>query len=202
MTEVLDFTGHDADVSSVALTANCPVCHESLQLTEHGAFNSWVCPAGHGLAATLSELYERAQEDEIHVLWKLARAATPGPDARLCPMGGEPMVTVSVPTDADEVDEGQPGDGPTTAEVPVDVCTRDEVIWFDAGELDELPADLLDAQPTEQQEAALADIRKTFGEGLVEGAGPDPASVTERIAARVARSGRAFGLLTPRTPTH
>ncbi len=45
----------------MALTANCPTCNASLQLTPHGSFDSWICPAGHGLAATLSELYEEAR---------------------------------------------------------------------------------------------------------------------------------------------
>ena len=173
----------------MALTANCPTCNAQLQLTNHDTFDSWVCPAGHGLAATLSELYERAQEDEIHRLWALARAAAKSGAAggRPCPMCQRAMVSVAVPTDGDEAEEGAPGDTPDGAEVPVDVCVADEVVWFDAGELEALPADLPDAQPTAAQEAALADIRKQFG---------------DEIEAAIGARTRSFGLFAPRTPTH
>ena len=59
----------------VSLNVPCPICRAALELTPHGEFDSWICPAGHGRAATLSELYERAQEDEIHRLWALAKAS-------------------------------------------------------------------------------------------------------------------------------
>jgi Zn-finger nucleic acid-binding protein len=188
----------------VALTANCPTCNAELKLTNHDTFDSWVCPAGHGLAATLSELYERAQEDEIHRLWALARAATgSGPAAgRACPMCQRAMVSITVPTDSDEAEEGQPGDTADGAEVPVEVCVVDEVVWFEAGELEQLPRDLPDPQPTAEQEAALADIRRQFGEQIAAALADDPQSITEHITSRLSRSSRAVGLLAPRTPTH
>ena len=75
-------------------------------------------------------------------------------------MCAKPMVSVTVASDSDEVDQGQPGDGSDVGELPVDVCVDDQVIWFDVAELETLPADLPDAKPTAEQEAALADIRE------------------------------------------
>jgi hypothetical protein len=184
----------------VAPTANCPICRASLTLTPAGSFDSWICPAGHGLAATLSEFYEEAQEDEARRLWALARAGTaPASGPRPCPMCVRPMVAIVVPTDADEALEGEPGDMPDTGEVPVDVCTTDQVIWFDVAELDAFPDDLPDAQPTPEQEAALADIRRTFGEAIVASMEADE-DLAERLIHRMGRSSRAFRRLAERTP--
>lgn len=151
------------------------------------------------MAATLSELYERAQEDEIHRLWALARS-TPAPAdpalGRACPMCGRTMVSVTVGTDADEVDEGRTGDGPDIGEVPVDVCVADQVVWFDVAELELLPADLPDPQPTAEQEAALADITRQFGDELV---ASESARVgfTTRLLRRLHLSPAAAGAVNP-----
>ena len=63
-------------------------------------------------------------------------------------MCGRPTVTVVVPTDADEApDERQPGrPRPTTGTGDGRTCAVvDEVIWFEEGEVEALPADLPDA---------------------------------------------------------
>ena len=179
---------------AMSATASCPTCQSELQRTAHGEFNSWVCPSGHGLAATLSETYEVAQEDELHRLWELTRAAkaagTTG--TRACPMCTRPMVAVTVPYDDDEADEGQPGDTPDQGEVPVDVCETDQVIWFDTAELDQLPKDLPDLEPTAQEQAALAKIRSDFGDQVMEAAdGREDA--LDRLSDRILYSRRAFG---------
>lgn len=178
---------------------NCPTCRAALQLTKHDTFDSWICPNGHGLAATLSELYERAQEDEIHGLWAQAKAAWQAAEpleGRACPMCERIMVSITVGTDADEVDEGQPGDGPDTGEVPVDVCVVDQVIWFDVSELELLPEDVPDPQPTPEQEAAVADIARQFGDELV---AADAARVgfTTRMLRRLHLSPAAAGAVNP-----
>jgi len=183
----------------VAPSVNCPTCRAALQLTHHDTFDSWICPNGHGLAATLSELYERAQEDEIHQLWTLAKAAWVAAEpttGRACPMCERLMVSITVGTDADEVDEGQPGDGPDAGEVPVDVCVVDQVIWFDVAELELLPADLPDPQPTAEQEAAVAAIARQFGDEIA-AAGEERTGFTARLASRLHRSPAAAAAVNP-----
>lgn len=179
----------------MAPSATCPTCSASLVLTNHETFDSWVCPAGHGLAATLSEVYERAQEDEIHRLWDLAKAQSSAGAAagRACPMCARPMVSISVPYDADEVPEGTEGDAPDAGQVPVDVCVADQVVWFDVAELDALPADAADPEPTAEEEAALATIRMDFGESLV-AAETSREGFTDRVAERIRWSPKVFHL--------
>lgn len=175
-------------------TASCPTCQSELQRTTHGEFDSWVCRAGHGLAATLSETYEVAQEDELHRLWQLARQADAAgaTSERACPMCAKPMVKVTAPYDSDEALEGEPGDTPDTGEVPVEVCERDQVIWFDAGELDQLPKDLPDPQPSQQELDAVAKIRADFGEQLMDAA-DGREGIADRITDRMLYSRGAFG---------
>jgi len=76
------------------------------------------------------------------------------------------MVTVTVGVDADEIAEGDPGDQPDTAQVTLDVCRNDELIWFDPGELDELPQDLENPKPSADEQAKIDQIVTTFGESV------------------------------------
>lgn len=46
----------------------CPQCGAELKLGASGRLDAWACPAGHGVGFTLSEAYERVQEDEISSL--------------------------------------------------------------------------------------------------------------------------------------
>lgn len=183
----------------MAPSVNCPTCRAALQLTNHDTFDSWICPNGHGLAATLSELYERAQEDEIHDLWKLAKASWVAEEpttGRACPMCERIMVSITVGTDADEIDEGQPGDGPATGEVPVDVCVVDQVIWFDVAELELLPEDLPDPQPTAEQEAAVQDIARKFANDVI-AAQEAHVGFTDRLFRRLSLSPKAAAAVNP-----
>ena len=50
-----------------------------LQLGSSGTLDHWSCPAGDGLAMTLSESYERLQEDGNAEMWQKGGAAGPGP---------------------------------------------------------------------------------------------------------------------------
>ena len=168
----------------MAPSATCPICSSPLALTADGSFDAWVCPEGHGLAATLSEAYERAQEDDLQALWAVARGASRPVSGRACPMCSVPMVRADAPFDDDEVPEGQPGDAPTRGTVPVDVCLADQVVWFDAGELEQLPADLPDVPPTAEQQAAIDGIARSFGEALVAADASRP-GLADRILARV-----------------
>ena len=166
---------------------SCPSCGGDLTLTHSGSLDTWVCPAGHGLAMTLTESDGRLQEDEISSLWQRARAAVPTGAGRPSPTTGTPMVSIEVPYDDDEAVDGAPGDGPDRGSVWLDVDVSDQVIWFDASELESLPEDLADPEPSPESIAALAKIRETFGTALVDAAATrDDADVAERIYRRIA----------------
>ena len=165
---------------------HCPTCGTELQLGSSGSLDHWSCTSGHGLAMTLSESYERLQEDEIALLWQRARAGTAGPLPS--PFDGRPMVRVEMAFDDDEVPEGEPGDGADTGTVVVDVDVENQFIWFDADELDELPTDLEDAPPTPEQLAAEAEITARFGAGIEAAAEErEGHELSERLYRRVAR---------------
>ncbi len=171
-----------------AVTApSCPICATELQLGSHGTLDHWSCAAGHGLAMTLTESYERLQEDEIALLWQTARRAPAGPLPS--PFDGRPMVRFSFGYDDDEVPEGEPGDGPDLGTVEVDVDLENQFIWFDAGELDVLPEDLPDAPPSPEELAKVAEIRERFSAELGDAlAARDDGELTERFYHRVARN--------------
>ena len=185
----------DADLSraTAAVTVpRCPDCAADLVLggdpsvNGPGWFDHWSCPAGHGLAMTLSESYERLQSDEIGQIWSRARAAAPG--SRPSPFTGTPMAQVTIGADADEAPEGDAGDGATTATVVVDVDVDNQFIWLDAGELDEFPEDLPDAPVPAEVLATEHEIVARFGQAY-EDAVEDRESreLTERLYRRVAR---------------
>lgn len=173
---------------------HCPVCGVELQLGSSGRLDRWSCTAGHGLAMTLSESYERLQEDEIGRLWQLARDAAPGPLAS--PFDGMPMRRFALPYDDDETPEGEPGDGSDLGTVEIDVDVANQFIWFDAGELDELPVDLPDAEPSPEELAKVAEIAGQFGDGIEAAAHDrDADDLSERLYRRVARHPGALDTL-------
>jgi Zn-finger nucleic acid-binding protein len=172
----------------------CPVCGVELQLGSSGSLDRWSCTAGHGLAMTLSETYEALQEDEIGRLWALAREAAPGPLPS--PFDGTPMKRFVLPYDDDEVPEGEPGDGPDVGSVEIDVDVANQFVWFDAGELEELPVDLPDPEPSAAELEKVAEIAAQFGAGVEEAARRrDAGDVTERFYRRVARNPGALSTL-------
>jgi uncharacterized Zn finger protein (UPF0148 family) len=166
----------------------CPSCGIALVLTHQGTFDTWVCPTGHGLAVTVTEAYERLEEDEISQLWRKARAATPTGSARPSPTTGKPMVSIEVSWDADEVPEGEAGDGPDEGSVWLDVDVDDEVIWFDSAELDSFPQDRPDAPPTQAELDAVEKIRQSFGQSIVDDEhARESRGLTECIYQRIGR---------------
>jgi len=173
---------------------HCPLCGVQLELGSSGELDRWSCPAGHGLAMTLSETYERMQEDEIGLLWKLARDAAPGPLGS--PFDKTPMKRVVLPYDDDELPEGEPGDGPNTGSVHLDVDVANQFVWFDAGELDELPHDLPDPEPSAEELARIDQIVDQFSADI-EGAARarEASTVTGRLYRRVARDPEALRTL-------
>jgi Zn-finger nucleic acid-binding protein len=169
----------------------CPHCREELQLgcwqlRDDAPLDCWACPGAHGVALTMAESYEQMQEDELARLWELARAGAPGPLPG--PFGGPPMVRILLPYDDDEAKEGEEGDTEDVGAVELDVDLDNQFIWFDAGELEQLPADLADPEPTAAENAAVDQITRQFSEDY--GAALDARDdheISERIYQRIAR---------------
>lgn len=164
----------------------CPVCGASLVLGSSGQIDSWSCPDGHGLAMTLSEAHVALQDDEVGELWQLARASqATGRPSPFPPHA--PMARISLPYDEDEAGEGEQGDGPELGTVELDVDVEQQFIWFDPGELDELPADLPDAPPSAEEQARLAQVRDQFASDLGEALDArDDGELSERVYRHVA----------------
>ena len=165
---------------------HCPHCGRELALGSSGTVDHWSCPELHGLAMTLSESHGRLQPDEISKLWQSARTGDAGPLPS--PFDGRPMVRVQLTFDDDELAEGADGDTPDRGTVELDVDIENQFIWFDTGELEELPADREDAPPSPEEEAALARISRQFsrdiGEALEE---RDDDEWSERVYQHIAR---------------
>ncbi len=137
-------------------TPACPTCGAELRLDRDGVLDAWLCPEGHGKGFTLTEAYQRIDDDEVRAIWQQARAASPG--TRACPLCGDTMVNMTVaPTVG--------GD----ATLPLDVCLRDELLWFDAGELDSFPVASHDDTTTDADDARIAQITRQFGVELTAG---------------------------------
>jgi Zn-finger nucleic acid-binding protein len=160
-------------VSSELPAPRCPQCGAELKLGTSGQLDAWSCPVGHGLGFTLSEAYERLEDDEIAKIWHASEQAAPGKYA--CPMCSRPMVNVTVNVGGD----GSPQES-------LDVCRDDEFIWFDPGELDELPQGAPAAQPSADELQKIDQIRKTFDHDLDEAdAAEESSGVMNRFASHV-----------------
>ena len=73
--------------------------------------------------------------------------------------------------------------------VRIDVCVRDEVLWFDAGELDVVPAHVDTPQPTADEAARLDQVVEEFGDALDAGwDAEERATLTGRLSARLLAS--------------
>jgi Zn-finger nucleic acid-binding protein len=167
-------------VSSEFPAPKCPQCGAELKLGPSGKLDAWSCPAGHGLGFTLSEAYERLEDDEIHKIWKASEQAAPGKYA--CPMCAQPMANVTVAVGGD----GSPQES-------LDVCREDEFIWFDPGELDEFPQHTPAPAPTADEQQKIDQIRKTFDHDLDEAAAEEEShGVMNRFANHVVSSHPGF----------
>jgi Zn-finger nucleic acid-binding protein len=144
----------------------CPRCKAELKLGASGKLDAWTCPNGHGVGFTISEAYERLQEDEIQGIWEAAKTASEG--KHICPMCDRRMVEVTIGVDPDEAAGGEAGDQPDTSQVTLEVCREDQFIWFDPGELEQMPEDLPDPEPSAAELAKLEQIRKSYAKDLDE----------------------------------
>jgi len=166
----------------------CPQCGAELKLGARGRLDAWACPEGHGIGLTLSEAHERAQEDELSRIWEAAKTASPGKHA--CPMCDQAMANVTIGVDADEDPEGRSGDAADTLQVTLDVCRDDQFIWFDPGELDELPEDLPEPKPTSAEVVQIDRITTAYEREL--DAAYEDDSLLGRFADRVSKRHPGF----------
>ena len=127
----------------------------------------------------MSEAYGRVQEDEIARLWQASVSAPQGTSP--CAWCGAPMVRVTVGVDPDEAREGEPGDGPDTARLTVDVCRDDQFFWFDPGELDQLPNDLPDPPPSAEEQKEIDEILAEYDRALAEAADRGDGGLLDRL---------------------
>jgi Zn-finger nucleic acid-binding protein len=166
-------------VSSEIPAPKCPQCGAELRLAASGRLDAWSCPAGHGVGLTVSEAYERLQDDEVHAIWQATRDAEAG--SRTCPMCSQPMVAVTLAVG-----------GPGSPEETLDVCREDELIWFDAGELDEFPPHS-DTPLSADEQRKIEQIRATFDHELDEAlAEEDSEGTMNRFANHVVRKHPGF----------
>ena len=174
----------------------CPICAGQLAHRVVGELDTWECAAGHGLAITTSEAAHRVQDDEMALI--MGHASDPSmwvASSRRCPTCEAAMRTVTVGVDRDEILEGQPGDGPDEFTEKVEVCRTCLFVWFDAGELDQMPLDLPNPQfvATPEQAKVLASIKADAGQVIDESfAEADRRDVSERLYRRILRT-RLFG---------
>ncbi len=166
----------------------CPRCGAELKLGASGRLDAWACLAGHGVGLTLSEVHERAQEDELSRLWEAAQTAASGGHA--CPMCDRAMVTVTIGVDSDELVDRRVEDTPEASRVSLEVCRDDQFIWFDPGELDELPEDLPDAQPSAAEVVQIDRITTAYEREL--DAAYEDDSLLGRFADRVSKRHPGF----------
>ncbi len=175
----------------MAAAPRCPQCREELELVANGRLDFWACPRHHGLGFTLSEAYERLEDDEISKIWHGSETAAPG--SRTCPMCDRPMLAVTIGVDDDEAAEGEPGDHTDSLQVSLDVCREDELIWFDPGELDQLPLDRANPKPSAQEQRSIDLIVKAYDHDLVEALEAESSrGVADRLADRIARHHPGF----------
>ena len=102
----------------------CPSCRSRLVSTQLKQGVTWVCPTCAGRAVTLSLLRRLVSRDFLNRLWQSARYGH-GVGQRPCPSCVRAMTEVS---------------GSSASGAPkLDVCTRCQIVWFDAGELERTP---------------------------------------------------------------
>jgi Zn-finger nucleic acid-binding protein len=102
----------------------CPACRTPLHIDRDGRGAIWVCPKCKGAAANLAVLRKRLKAGLVADFWRRMVVAG-APSYRPCPVCRDTMHAFEVSLDGHEI--------------PLDLCKKCQVIWFDGGELEAAP---------------------------------------------------------------
>ena len=119
----------------------CPNCRNGLtaERTPHGI--AYVCRHCRGRAMALPVLRNAgADRETLKRLWFEARSGSNRLSVRPCPHCNRPMTLVYAPTGKEPV--------------PLDVCPRCQIVWFDPSEYEALPRSAAEARPRQIQPSA------------------------------------------------
>lgn len=152
------------DEKLVDLKNQCPQCRTDLQKVTKGDFDTWECPAGHGIGLTLTEAWGHLQDDEIHSIWAATKVASEK-SALKSPAIGMPMVAITVVFDDDEVEGNQ---GPGAHPVTLDVAPDEQFLWFHVEDKESAALDLPNPEPSPEELAKIEQIRQQFGASILE----------------------------------
>ncbi len=102
---------------------SCPKCMIPMDTVRSQSGVFWRCPSCMGRSATIAFLRKSVPDSAVNEVWQAARFGD-FPSGRVCPACTNRMVEV-------------PANG---QKLNIDVCTRCQFVWFDAGERELLPA--------------------------------------------------------------
>lgn len=125
------------------IAMRCPHCRQSLVRSSEPPFVLWTCRICGGCAATMAVLRKGVRHDAIQRAW--ARTMGAKRNARL-PCPGCSMTMYRVPTEGPEID----------------LCRSCQMIWFDAGELEEMPHRSADEISAERKAESWARERREW----------------------------------------
>jgi len=114
----------------------CPVCGAALNRTSAAGGLVWICPTCNGRAVNLAVLRRAVNQQQFNRLWQTAWEGALHTD-RKCPSCEKPMVEVPLMPPPDPL--------------VLDACRACQFVWFDASELEKIPAAPAPA-PTPEEE--------------------------------------------------
>ena len=130
----------------------CLQCHKTMHKASYCDLYCSYCTDCSGVSFTVSGLRSLVKDREtVNRLWAQAKYGN-APDGKLCLCCDRPMKKVSL-------------DVPEKATLELDLCTRCQTVWFDAGELygvplKEKPEDVVESlPPAAREKLALAEVR-------------------------------------------
>ncbi len=103
----------------------CPACHAVLNRAIAADGILWMCPACNGRAVNVALLRRRINREHFNRIWQTIWEGDVRTD-RKCPACEKPMIEVPV--------------RPPPDPLVLDACKACQFVWFDASELEKIPA--------------------------------------------------------------